>query len=108
MANNLFRRSVRSALALIFVGTMIVGASAGGRSNSLPRACAERDLRLIALIEEAGSIPHTSAEKLSQAGLGMPDARAACYEGRFEEASALYDILIAGIASGAVPSGRLP
>src|SRR5262245_49063620 len=61
------------------------------RTNKFTRTCAERDLRLVTLIERHAEAQDIAAEKLFEAYLIMIDARRACREGREGEALAVYD-----------------
>jgi hypothetical protein len=61
------------------------------RTNKFTRTCAERDLRLVTLIERHGDAQDIAAEKLFEVYLTMIDARRACREGRESEALAVYD-----------------
>ena len=61
------------------------------RTNKFTRTCAERDLRLVTLIERHADTQDVAAERLFEAYLTMIDARRACREGREREALAVYD-----------------
>lgn len=61
------------------------------RTNKFTRTCAERDLRLVTLIESHAEAQDIAAERLFEAYLIMIDARRACREGRESEALAVYD-----------------
>jgi hypothetical protein len=55
-----------------------------------PRACAEPDLKAIALIEAHGDAWDLPADVLGQAGLAQLDARLACLAGRIDEGLLRY------------------
>ena len=61
------------------------------RTNKFTRTCAERDLRLVTLIERHADAQDIAAERLFEAYRTMIDARRACREGREREALAVYD-----------------
>ena len=87
MRNNLFQRSIRWALAVVFLAAMINSTNAG----SFTRGCAARDLQILMLIEEGESSNAVAPEKLSDALLTMMNARMVCYEGHVVDALAIYD-----------------
>jgi hypothetical protein len=91
--HNLLKRSVRWGLALVCLGTMIGGTTAG----MFTRGCAARDLQILMVIEDRENTNAVSAEKLSDAMLSMLEARLACYQGRVVDAMALYDSIVQGI-----------
>ena len=102
MQKNLFQRSVRWALAAVYLGTMINGAAAG----SFTRGCAARDLQILKLIEERENANTVSAEKLSDAVLTMMHARMVCYQGRVMDALAIYDDVVQSITPNPVLLGQ--
>jgi hypothetical protein len=68
---------------------MSLGPTAQGEER-FAEACALKDIKVIALIEEHGAAGDLSSDRLGDAGLTMLRARAACYQGRVGEALALY------------------
>jgi hypothetical protein len=82
--------SVLSVTGLI---ALAIGALAGdvARPNLTTRACAERDLQYVMLIERHGEVQDIPGEVLAQAFFTMMRARKACRQGREQDAFALYD-----------------
>ncbi len=82
--------SVLSVTALI---ALTFGALAGdaARPNLTTRACAERDLQYVILIERHGEAQDIPGEVLAQAFFTMMRARKACRHGREQDAFAIYD-----------------
>jgi hypothetical protein len=56
--------------------------------------CSTRDVEALTLIEDRGIAADVPAERLYGASLVVFEARKACKEGRFSEASALYDFVL--------------
>jgi hypothetical protein len=81
--------SVTALLASTF------GALAGdaARPNLTTRACAERDLQYVIVIERHGEAQDIPGDVLAQAFFTMMRARKACREGREQDAFALYDTI---------------
>jgi len=102
MHKNVFPSAVRWALATLFLGAMIEGATAG----SFTRGCAVRDLQILMLIEEQQSATAASLEKLNDALLTMQHARMVCHEGRVADALSIYDSISQNITSNPLPSDR--
>jgi len=61
------------------------------KPNLTTRACAERDLQYVALIERHGEAQDIAGEVLAQAFFTVMRARKACRRGREQEAFAIYD-----------------
>ena len=82
--------SVLSATALIAssFGTL---AGDAARPNLTTRACAERDLQYVILLERHGEAQDIPGEVLAQTFFTMMRARKACRQGREQDAFALYD-----------------
>jgi hypothetical protein len=74
-------------------------ANGGEQGASGPAICAERELLLATLVEAHGEIPNAASARLTEAGGAIMQARAACGDGRVNEAVALYDRLIAELES---------
>jgi hypothetical protein len=84
--------SVLSVTALI---ASTFGALAGDavRPNLTTRACAERDLQNVILIERHGEAQDIAGDVLAQAFFTMMRARRACRQGHEQDAFALYDTI---------------
>lgn len=82
--------SVLSVTALI---ASTFGAVAGEAAlpNLTTRACAERDLQFVILIERHGEAQDIPGDVLAQAFFTMMRARKACRQGREQDAFAIYD-----------------
>ena len=61
------------------------------KENLTTRACAERDLQYVILIERHGEAQDIAGEVLAQAFFSVVRARKACRQGREQEAFAIYD-----------------
>ncbi len=85
-------------LSLVVGGTMHLHAAAQPRKGTFTPACAARDLRASATIEELGAIDEMPVAWLRAAGLRWLQARAHCLAGEEREGIALYDRIIAGDA----------
>jgi len=82
--------SVLSMTALI-ASTFSAPAEDAARPNLTTRACAERDLQYVILLERHGEAQDIPGEVLAQAFFTMMRARKACRQGREQDAFALYD-----------------
>jgi hypothetical protein len=83
--------SVLSVTALI---ASTFGALAGDTAPNLTtRACAERDLQYVILVERHGEAQDIAGDVLAQAFFTMMRARKACRQGREQDAFALYDTI---------------
>jgi hypothetical protein len=90
--------TARAILLLILIAlapALIYPATAAERQ--MTPACAERDLKVVALIE-AGAEARGAAIVLSQAGVLQLQARIACLAGHEREALALYDGIIRSLS----------
>jgi hypothetical protein len=87
---HLYLASVVSVTALIASG---FGAPAGdaARPNLTTRACAERDLQYVILLERHGEAQDIPGDVLAQAFFTVMRARKACRQGREQDAFAIYD-----------------
>jgi len=63
------------------------------KENLTTRACAERDLQYVILIERHGEAQDIAGEVLAQAFFSVVRARKACRQGREQEAFAIYDTI---------------
>ena len=66
-------------------------APANEQSTPFARSCALKETAVITLIEDHAEAQDVASDKLGEAGLAMLRARLACYQGRVDEALALYD-----------------
>ena len=75
----------------IFLAAVIVAfaESGGARAN-----CATFDIAAITMIEDHGRVADVPADRLYGAALVMQQARKACRDARFDEARALYDLVL--------------
>jgi len=80
-------------VAALALGCVLGSSAAGANGQSRPFAtsCALKETTVITLIEDHAEAQDVPSDKLGEAGLAMLRARIACYEGRVEEALALYD-----------------
>jgi hypothetical protein len=85
--------NLASALSVTGLIASTFGAPAGdaARPNLTTRACAERDLQYVVLIERHGEAQDIPGEVLAQAFFTMMRARKACRQGREQDAFAIYD-----------------
>ena len=72
-------------------------ASSAERRSWMTLACAQRDLKVVALIEAGGEAGESSAV-LAKAGLTQLQARVACLSGREREALVLYDEILGDLS----------
>src|SRR5262245_13315294 len=82
--------SVLPVTALI-TSTLAALAGEATRPNLTTRACAERDLQYVILLERHGEAQDIPGEELAQAFSPMMRARRASRQGREPDAFALYD-----------------
>jgi hypothetical protein len=87
------KHSVQWALVSVCLCTTVNTATTG----SFTRGCAARDLQILMLIEEREDTNAVSTEKLSDAMLGMLQARIVCHEGRIMDAMALYESIVQSV-----------
>lgn len=83
------------ALALMAVLATTMSAMAQRQSWVFAYECSVKDVKVLTLIEEHGIAQDLPADRLAKAGLAMLDARTACYDGRVNDALALYDSVLA-------------
>jgi len=77
----------------VMLATVNAAISAAGTGSS-SAACAAREVLLMALVEAHGAAPNIASEKLAAEGAAIMQARAACDDGRVNDAVALYDRFI--------------
>ena len=84
--------NLASALSVTALIASTFGALAGDTAPNLTtRACAERDLQFVILVERHGEVQDIAGDVLAQAFFTMMRARKACGRGREQDAFALYD-----------------
>lgn len=81
-----------AGILLWLAGLATAGGPAAGRTTP---ECAERDLKVITLIEAQGEAQRLPAAVLAAAGFAQMDARLMCLSGRPAEALAQYDAILA-------------
>jgi hypothetical protein len=87
-------RRVLPALAVGASLAMTISAMAQGQAGQVARACALKEIAAITVIEDHGAAEDLPAGRLGDAGLTMLRARLTCYEGRVDEALALYESIL--------------
>lgn len=87
--------NLASALSVTALIASTFGALAGdtARPNLTTRACAERDLQFVVLIERHGEAQDIAGDVLAQAFFTMMRARKACRQGYEQDAFAIYDTI---------------
>jgi hypothetical protein len=70
--------------------------------GSFALACAAREVEVTTLIEDHGNAGDVSPERLAEANRTWMRARAMCYQGRVDEAVALYDGIKTAVGSAQV------
>jgi hypothetical protein len=87
--------NLASALSVTALIASTFGALAGDapRPNLTTRACAERDLQHVILIERHGESQDIAGDVLAQAFFTMMRARKACRQGHEQDAFAIYDTI---------------
>ena len=86
-------RRVLPALAFVACLAMAISA-AQGQAGQFARECALKETMAITLIEDHGAAEDVPAAQLSDAAMTMLRARSVCYEGREDEALALYQSIL--------------
>jgi hypothetical protein len=89
--------TARAILLVLIALAPVVTLPASAAEHRMTPACAERDLKVVALIESGGEAGAPSMV-LGQAGLLQMEARIACLAGREYEALALYGGLLRGLS----------
>lgn len=89
---------IAGSVAAIIFGAAVSATAEGPKSATPARwmtpECAERDLKVLSLIEEHGKASDLPAAVLGEAGLTFLDARMTCLSGRQAEALAKYDSIL--------------
>jgi hypothetical protein len=83
-----------SALSAVIVSAAMTSGAADFQTGPFAMECALKEISVITLIEDHGAAEDLPSDRLGEAGLTMLRARLACYEGRVEEALALYDSIL--------------
>jgi hypothetical protein len=84
-----------ACVACLAVTLAIISASISvAETGTGSAACAAREVLLLALVEAHGAAPNVASEKLVAEGATIEQARAACDDGRVNDAVALYDRFI--------------
>jgi len=83
--------SLMWTLPVLALMTLPAPGADASKQNLTTKACAERDLQYVTLIERHGEAQDIAAEVLAQAFFTMTRARKACRQGREQEAFAIYD-----------------
>jgi len=84
-----------AAIALLFVGLATAEATnVASPVGQMTAECAERDLKVQALIEQHGDASDLPASVLAEVGLSQLDARLTCLSDRHVEALAKYDRIL--------------
>lgn len=91
------QNTVALCSALLLSALLLAGSGERSKAaGTFTPACAERDLRAIATIEQLGEIEEMSSAWLGAAGLSLVQARIYCLADREADGIALYDRIIAG------------
>ena len=93
-----------SAAFLAFLWLTIEPAMSDGQRAASADICAEREILLETLVEAHSN---AGAAKLAQESIPIMQARAACNNGRVDEAVVVYDHLIAEFQSLVAQGGQL-
>jgi hypothetical protein len=91
----------RSLVAAVLLSAGINTGTAG--ENVFLSACAERDLRIVMLLEHTEGTNDVAPDKLARVFFTVMAARNACAEGRIAEAIVLYDGVTLGMVLAAMP-----
>jgi hypothetical protein len=75
----------------VLLGAVIVAFAQSTRARA---NCSTLDVAAITMIEEHGRMADVSADRLYGAALVLQQAREACRDARFDEARALYDLVL--------------
>lgn len=87
------------AACLAFMLLTVDGAKPAEQGTSDQYVCAEREILLETLIEAHGEMPNAGSPELAESSILIVRARAACSDGRVNDALAVYDRLIAKLES---------
>lgn len=80
---------------LVFAAFLFAcGGAAQQHPNLIPRSCADRELKVLALIDDHGTLDDVMPAQLTEAFLALLDARAACYAGKTDRSLMAYDKII--------------
>jgi hypothetical protein len=76
---------------LLIAACVVLTSGSTGQAQAMSAACAERDLRVIASLEERGEAGDLPANLLGELGLMQLQARLSCLGGEEMKALAIYD-----------------
>ena len=88
---------VHSLLPALAVGAslaMMISATTQVQAEQFALKCAQRDVLARTTIDDHGAVGDLPSDLLGNAGLTMLRAQMVCYEGRVDEALALYDSIL--------------
>jgi len=82
---------------LLIAWVAVVTTASAGHAQTMSAACAERDLQVVAFIEERGDRGDLSADRLGELGLRQLQARLICIAGQGTVALAIYDDILSAV-----------
>ena len=82
---------------ILVVVWAVVTAASTGHAQTMSAACAERDLQVVAFIEERGETSDLPADMLGELGLRQLQARLSCIAGQDTRALAIYDGILTAV-----------
>jgi hypothetical protein len=97
---------ITSMALVVFAARSDAGGMASAAEPSFAPTCADREVRVVTLIEDHAGAVDISPAALSEAGFARLQAQVACYEGRVADAVAIYDGVIARLGSVLVRATR--
>ena len=77
--------------------TWIAVVTTAAHAQTMSAACAERDLQVVAFIEEHGDKSDFTANRLGELGLRQLQARLICIAGQDTTALAIYDDILSAV-----------
>jgi hypothetical protein len=95
IANSMLCKACLACFAFVVLSNG--AANSAEPSASIKTLCAEKETLLGTLVEAHGQVPNVASAKLAEAGILIMQARAACDDGRADDAAALYDRITAYI-----------
>ena len=98
------RRKAFAACLTFMLPTMAAASCDEGVASTV--ICAERETLLEVLVEANSDGPHAASALSAELSVSVVEARAACRDGRVDDAVALYDRVIAGLYSTANQRNR--
>ena len=82
---------------LLITWIAVVTTASAGHAQTMSAACAERDLQVVAFIEEHGDKSDLTADRLGELGLRHLQARLICIAGQDTTALAIYDDILSAV-----------